>query len=517
MSVARVLGMSLWGLEGRLVEVECEMSRGLPAFVIVGLPDSSTLQARERVKSACANAGHAVGEKKVIVNLSPAWMKKSGSGFDLPIAVATLAAKGVLPPGNLEDTLFLAELALDGSLRPVPGILPAVLAAAKMGVGRVVVAEANGDEARLVPEIEVRSARHLGEVITALGGRAEWSRRGLFELQESSGEAGRDGDLDGDTRERPDFLDVKGQKRGREAAEIAAAGGHHMLLLGPPGAGKSMIASRLPSILPPLEPERALELSALASIVGDFDATRGLVREAPFIAPHHTSSVASIIGGGSNLASPGAVSRAHGGVLFFDEAPEFAPKVLESLREVLETGEVSLHRTRGVATYPAAFQLILAANPCPCGNADARGDRCRCTSLQRRRYMARLSGPIVDRIDLRITLPPVRSLGGATREESSADIRERVCAAREAQTRRLAGTGYFVNAQMSGRFLDQDMPLERNDEAILVRAVERGRLTMRGRDRVRRVAWTLADLEGASRPTSAHVATALELRGEDAS
>lgn len=513
MSVARVLGMSLWGLEGRIVEVECEISRGLPAFVIVGLPDSSTLQARERVKSACANAGHAVGEKKVTVNLSPAWMKKSGSGFDLPIAVATLAAKGVLPPGRLENTLFIAELALEGSLRPVPGILPAVRAAAKSGVRRVVVAEANADEARLVPGIDVHSACHLGEVLNAFGGKAVWSRRGLFDLEEEE----NPGEPPTTVREQPDFLDVKGQKLGREAAEIAAAGGHHMLLLGPPGAGKSMIASRLPSILPPLEPERALELSAIASIAGEFDASKGLVSEAPFIAPHHTSSVASIIGGGSNLASPGAVSRAHGGVLFFDEAPEFAPKVLESLREVLETGEVSLHRTRGVATYPAAFQLILAANPCPCGHADARGDRCRCTSLQRRRYMARLSGPIVDRIDLRITLAPVRSLSGSTREESSAHIRERVCAAREAQHRRLDGSGYLVNAQVSGRFLDQEMPLERTDDAILVRAVERGRLTMRGRDRVRRVAWTLADLEGKARPTSAHVATALELRGEDAS
>lgn len=513
MSVARVLGMSLWGLEGRIVEVECEMSRGLPAFVIVGLPDSSTLQSRERVKSACANAGHPVSEKKVTVNLSPAWMKKSGSGFDLPIAVATLAAKGVFPQGVLENTLFVAELALDGSLRPVPGVLPAVLAAAKNGVRRVVVAAANADEARLVPDIEVRSARHLSEVIISLGGKAECSVGSLGDMEES----GQRAEPEGDTHERPDFLDVKGQKLGREAAEIAAAGGHHMLLLGPPGAGKSMIASRLPSILPPLAPERALELSALSSIAGEFDATRGLVREAPFIAPHHTSSVASIIGGGSNLASPGAVSRAHGGVLFFDEAPEFAPKVLESLREVLETGEVSLHRTRGVATYPAAFQLVLAANPCPCGNADARGDRCRCSSLQRRRYMARLSGPIVDRIDLRISLPPVRSLGGVAREESSEEIRERVCAAREAQARRLDGTGFIVNAQMSGRFLDTEMPLEPNDEAILVRAVERGRLTMRGRDRVRRVAWTLADLEGVPRPTSTHVATALELRGEDAS
>lgn len=513
MSVARVLGMSLWGLEGRIVEVECEISRGLPAFVIVGLPDSSTLQARERVKSACANAGHAVGEKKVTVNLSPAWMKKSGSGFDLPIAVATLAAKGVLPPGHLENTLFIAELALEGSLRPVPGILPAVRAAAKSGVRRVVVAEANADEARLVPGIDVHSACHLGEVLNAFGGKGVWTRRGLFDLEEEEGP----GEPPTTVRDQPDFLDVKGQKLGREAAEIAAAGGHHMLLLGPPGAGKSMIASRLPSILPPLEPERALELSAIASIAGEFDASKGLVSEAPFIAPHHTSSVASIIGGGSNLASPGAVSRAHGGVLFFDEAPEFAPKVLESLREVLETGEVSLHRTRGVATYPAAFQLILAANPCPCGHADARGDRCRCTSLQRRRYMARLSGPIVDRIDLRITLAPVRSLSGSTREESSAHIRERVCAAREAQHRRLDGSGYLVNAQVSGRFLDQEMPLERADDAILVRAVERGRLTMRGRDRVRRVAWTLADLEGKAQPTSAHVATALELRGEDAS
>lgn len=316
MSVARVLGMSLWGLEGRIVEVECEISRGLPAFVIVGLPDSSTLQARERVKSACANAGHAVGEKKVTVNLSPAWMKKSGSGFDLPIAVATLAAKGVLPPEHLENTLFIAELALEGSLRPVPGILPAVRAAAKSGVRRVVVAEANADEARLVPGIDVHSACHLGEVLNAFGGEAVWSRRGLFDLEEEE----NPGEPPTTVREQPDFLDVKGQKLGREAAEIAAAGGHHMLLLGPPGAGKSMIASRLPSILPPLEPERALELSAIASIAGEFDASKGLVSEAPFIAPHHTSSVASIIGGGSNLASPGAVSRAHGGVLFFDES-----------------------------------------------------------------------------------------------------------------------------------------------------------------------------------------------------
>ncbi|MDO5645339.1 MAG: YifB family Mg chelatase-like AAA ATPase [Dermabacter sp.] len=527
MTVARTLSMSLRGLEGTVVEVETEVSAGLPAFTIVGLPDSSTLQARERVRGACAHSGHSVASKRLTVNLTPAWIPKQGSNFDVAIAMSALASLGVMDPRALSRVLFLGELTLDGELRPVPGVLPSLLAAARAGIDRAVVPVGNAEEAALVPGIQVSAIAHLADAVRDFGGEASASVTvPSFEPSASppgdpQGGPVRVGEADADGsafRGGVDFAEIHGQERGTLAAQVAAAGGHHLLLLGPPGTGKTMIASRLPTIMPELDDARALELSAIASVAGVFDARAGLVRTPPFVAPHHSATPASIIGGGAGIAGPGAVSRAHGGVLFLDEAPEFSPRVLEALREPLETGDIALHRARGVTVYPARFQLVLAANPCPCGRAHGRGDACTCTAQQKRRYLTRLSGPILDRIDLRVRLGPARPAArrAGTTGLDSAHIRARVIEARGRQAVRLHGTPWRLNAHVSGRFLSEHMPLDGRDEAILTRALERGALTMRGRDRVRRLAWSVADLAGRDRPTSDDLATALDLRGHDA-
>lgn len=512
MSVARTLSIALRGLDGTVVEVETEVGNGLPAFTIVGLPDSSTLQARERVRGACTHVGHRVLDRRLTVNLTPAWIPKQGSGFDLAIAMSTLASLRVVPAEAIAHVAFLGELTLDAGVRPIPGILPALLAAAKEGVSTVVVPSANLAEAQLVPGISVTGVDHLASAIELYGGKAHRAKavprfESTARLEPTS--------TRGNESTIGDFSDVVGQERATLAARIAAAGGHHLMLIGPPGAGKTMIASRIPTILPELDDATALELSAVTSVAGTFHASDGLIRRAPFVAPHHTATVPAVIGGGSGVAGPGAISRAHGGVLFLDEAPEFAPRVLDALREPLESGDIALQRTKGLTVYPARFQLVLAANPCPCGRSYGRGDTCTCSGAQRRRYLTKLSGPIVDRIDLRLTLPPARPLDSHGTGATSAQIRENVCEARARQRHRLRDTRFELNAHVTGRVLTSLMRLEDRDEALLVRAVERGTLTMRGRDRVRRVAWSVADLEGHTRPTNDDVACALDLRGQD--
>lgn len=513
MGHARTLSVSLTGLDGTLVEVEADVSAGLPAFSMVGLPDSSMLQARDRVRAASARSGIRLAARRITVNMTPAWRPKHGSGFDLAIAMAVLDAQGDLRAHVPSDLVLLGELGLDGRVRPIPGILPALLAARAHGILRAIVPEENLSEARLVDGLDIDAAGALGELLHRFGADVppppSRTRTPIRTGRVGTGPAR-------DAAHRLDFADVLGQAAARRAAEVAAAGAHHLLLIGPPGAGKTMIASRMPSILPPLGAEDAQAVSAIHSLSGGFDARDGLLRTAPFESPHHTASTAAVVGGGSGLARPGAISRAHAGVLFLDEAPEFPSRVLEALREPLETGDITLHRTRAVTRYPARFQLVLAANPCPCGKAWGKGDQCSCTPHQKRRYLARLSGPVLDRVDMRVEVGPVDLHGEAGMPgETSAAIAQRVAAARERQRRRSAGRGWELNSQLPGPLLRTEFAPERTERRLLDHAVAQGRLTLRGHDRVLRLAWTLADLDDTDRPAAEHIGQALTLRGGD--
>lgn len=514
MPVGRCRSVALVGLTGHVVEVEADVAPGLPAFVLVGLPDASLYEARDRVRAALRNARLDVPDRRVTVNLSPASLPKHGTGFDLAVAVALLAAAGRLETASAAGTVHLGELGLDGRLRPVRGVLPAVLAAARAGYARVVVPAANADEASLVPGVRVVAASSLADVVRAHGGDVE-------DPAPDDGADSADGGADGGGTARPtrtaaapalDLADVAGQREARRAVEVAAAGGHHLVLLGPPGAGKTMLAARLPGLLPDLLEQEAVEVTAVHSVAGAFDASTGLMHRPPFEDPHHTASPAAVLGGGSGLPSPGAASRAHRGVLLLDEAPEFSSRVLEGLRQPLESGELVIARAKGLARFPARFQLVLAANPCPCGLSSGKGLGCSCTSLQRRRYLGRLSGPLLDRVDLQVEVDPVSRADvadGAGRGEATAVVAARVAQARGRQHARLAGTPWRCNSEVPGQLLRGRLRLPPDRTRELDRSLDTGALTVRGYDRVLRIAWTLADLAGAPEPSSDDVARAL--------
>jgi len=495
------LGVALVGMRGHVVEVEAHLAAALPAFTLVGLPDASLAESRDRVRAAVASSGIVWPNRRVTVNLSPATLPKSGSGFDLAIAVATLAGAGTLDPARVRDVVHVGELGLDGRLRPVRGVLPAVAAAVEAGRTAVVVPDANVDEASLVPGARVRGAASLAHVLALHGADVE-----VPEVEAVPREAGPVAP----PAAAPDLADVVGQDEARLCLEVAAAGGHHLLMVGPPGTGKTMLASRLPGILPDLTEDEAVEVTAIHSVAGTFDPGGGLLRRPPYEDPHHTATPASVIGGGSGVPRPGAASRAHRGVLLLDEAPEFSSAVLQTLRQPLEHGELVLHRAQGAARYPARFQLVLAANPCPCGLAVGKGLDCTCRPEQRRRYLAKLSGPLLDRVDLQVELQPSRvtdERGATTRE-----VAQRVAAARAAQSERLAGRPWRTNAEVPGSWLRERLGADRSLVAELDRAVDRGTLSLRGADRVLRVAWTVADLAGRSAPGRADVGRALALR-----
>lgn len=497
--MARGWAAGLFGIEGHLVEVEADLARGLPGLALVGLPDAALSEARDRVRSAVVNSGLSWPGQRITVGLGPAWLPKAGSAFDLAIAAAVLAADGAVPPGAVDERVLLGELGLDGSVRPVLGVLPAALAAARAGRRRLTVPTPNATEAALVPGVAVEAVSSLDGLVDLLRGR-------------SAGEEFRPA-ADPVGPGVPDLADVSGQDAARLALEVAAAGGHHLLLTGPPGAGKTMLAERLPSILPPLDDGQALEASAVHSVAGLLAADAPLIRRPPLRAPHHSASLAALVGGGGRVLRPGELSLAHHGVLLLDEAPEFARGMLDALRQPLESGWVHIARAAGVARFPARVQLVLAANPCPCASPDPRA--CQCGSVARRRYLGRLSGALLDRVDIRVELLPVDRaalLGQAAPAEASATVAARVATARARAVRRLAGSPWRCNAEVPGSALRRQFAAPRDAIGPLAASLDRGELTARGYHRCLRVAWTLADLAGRDRPGRVEVHAALALR-----
>ncbi|MEE1839472.1 MULTISPECIES: YifB family Mg chelatase-like AAA ATPase [unclassified Streptomyces] len=527
MGFARACSVALVGVEGVVVEVQADLEAGVAAFTLVGLPDKSLVESRDRVRAAVVNSGAEWPQKKLTVGLSPASVPKGGSGFDLAVACAVLGAAERIDPASIADVVMIGELGLDGRVRPVRGVLPAVLAAAEAGYRQVVVPEQTAGEAALVPGVSVLGVRSLRQLIAVLceepvpdereahdEGRPDTRLAGLMVPGAGIGTGLARGAGQGDGS-APDLADVAGQDRPRKALEVAAAGGHHLLLSGPPGAGKTILAERLPAILPTLTRQESLEVTAVHSVAGILPPGEPLVARPPYCAPHHSATMQSLIGGGNGMPRPGAVSLAHRGILFLDEAPEFSVRALDALRQPLESGHVVVARSAGVVRLPARFLMVLAANPCPCGRHSLSGAGCECPPSAVRRYQARLSGPMLDRVDLRVPVDPVRRedlMGQGGRGESTASVAARVQEARARAAERLAGTGWSTNSEVPGHELRTRLVAAPGALLEAERDMERGMLTARGLDRVLRVAWTVADLRGADRPDASDIAVALELR-----
>lgn len=505
MAVGSSLSVGLMGLDAFLIQLQAFVSPGLPFFSIIGLPDASLAEARERVRSACVATGFGWPQTRVTVNMSPASLPKRGAAHDLAIAASVLSAAGAIPPDCLARTVVIGELNLDGTVLPVNGMLPILLGARNRGIRSVIVPRLNEDEAALVSGLDVRCVSHVGELIEMMGGQARHCQPTCVAASAPRGGALSAAPPVGDMEE------VVGQEQAKWALAVAAAGGHHMLMVGPPGTGKTMLASRMPGIMSPLDADEQFEVASIRSLCGTLGAY-GITDVPPFEAPHHTASTASLIGGGAGIAEPGTVTKAHCGVLFMDEAPEFSPRTLQTLREPLESGTATISRSRGTTCFPARFQLVMAANPCPCGYGYGDCSRCTCRERDRIRYFHRLSGPILDRIDIQADVLPVTHVAQRTSRHgpSSAQLRQTVCQARQRAQERFAAEGWKSNAQAPGSWLRSHTP----DSAlgIVNEAVDQQRLTLRGADRTLRLAWTLADMGGKPRPGRDEVFEAIALR-----
>lgn len=496
MSLSTTKTIALNGLKGEVVTVEVDIADGLPGYTLLGLPDAALSESRERVRAAIVNSAQVWPNRKITISLLPAWLPKSGSGFDLPIAMGILSASGVI--GDISEIIFIGELSLEGAIRNTRGVLPSLISAYQNGIKNAVIPKRNLNEAKLLPEIKVFGFEKLNELII-------WLQRGeLTEQEELALEIN-------ESQSHLDFVDVAGQVPARRAAEISAAGGHNFLMIGPPGVGKTMIAERLPTILPPLTKEETLEVTAIHSITSSDRAP--LSTYPPFVAPHHSTTRVAMVGGGSHSIKPGVCSLAHRGILFIDEAPECNIGVLDSLRQPLESGSITISRANGNLTFPARFILVLAANPCPCGRFAGRGRGCTCTSIQIRRYLNRLSGPLLDRIDLKVGVENVGRIElSAIDNESSQLIRDRVINARKIAAERFSSDAWQLNSEIPPRELRSRFKPDKAAMNFLHDELEKERITARGLHKIIRTSWTIADLKGISKPTLEEVTESYRLR-----